>query len=332
MLRTAAEEVVALLSDMYSVELQALAQLARAPKLAREASLAFMFEQHSHETEQQAELVRTRLEELGGSSSTLKNAVMKLGGRGFLLFARVMPETPGRLVAHAYAYEAMEWAGYEVLERLAEQSSDVETADVARAIGAQERAMMARLEQHFDVAEAVSHRGKRAIDMMEDVVRHLTEVHALEMQSLQLLAKSEHIAGSEVLTQVYREHLEETHDHARLIELRLRQLCAKPSKLKDAALRFGAMNWGLFFQAQRDTPAKLAVFAYAVEHLEIAAYELLRRTAIRACDEQTHHLCERILPDELAMAARLEQGFDAAVEAALAPARESVSANRSHET
>ena len=31
-----------------------------------------------------------------------------------------------------------------------------------------------------------------------------------------------------------------------------------PSSVKDAALRLGALNWGAFFGAQPDTPAKLA--------------------------------------------------------------------------
>lgn len=33
--------------------------------------------------------------------------------------------------------------------------------------------------------------------------------------------------------------------------------------------------------AQPDTPPKLAGFAYALEHLEIGSYELLRRVAER---------------------------------------------------
>ena len=32
---------------------------------------------------------------------------MELGGKAFLLVAKVLPETPGRLAAHAYSYEAM---------------------------------------------------------------------------------------------------------------------------------------------------------------------------------------------------------------------------------
>ena len=43
-------------------------------------------------------------------------------------------------------------------------------------------------------------------------------------------------------------------------------------------------GYATIFGAQPDTPAKLAGFAYAFEHLEIGAYELLRRVAQRAGD------------------------------------------------
>ena len=33
---------------------------------------------------------------------------MKLGGKGFLAFAQAHPDTPGKLLAHALSYEALE--------------------------------------------------------------------------------------------------------------------------------------------------------------------------------------------------------------------------------
>jgi hypothetical protein len=60
-------------------------------------------------------------------------------------------------------------------------------------------------------------------------------------------------------------------------------------------MRIGGLNIGAFFAAQPGTPAKLAGFAFAFEHLEIAAYELLRRIAERANDGATVAAAERIL-------------------------------------
>ena len=82
-------------------------------------------------------------------------------------------------------------------------------------------------------------------------------------------------------------------------------------------MRLGAINWGAFFQFQPDTPAKLAGFSYAFEHLEIGAYEQLRRIAERADDEATAKAAEAILAEERNAAETLWNGFDRALEASL---------------
>ena len=82
-------------------------------------------------------------------------------------------------------------------------------------------------------------------------------------------------------------------------------------------MRLGALNWGAFFAAQPDTPAKLCGFAYAFEHLEIAAYELLRRVAERAGDTETAEMAERILDEERAAAEKLRSLFPQALDASL---------------
>lgn len=317
MSRTPHEQLVHFLSDMYSVEQQALAQMVSAPKLAGEPAIAADFREHHLETEQQAESVRQRLEAHGGSPSAIKDAVMKLGGKGFLLFARVMPETPGRLVTHAYSYEAMEWAGYEMLIRFAQHADDEETVAVGKAIRDQERAMMQRLERDFDAAEAVSHAELSPEKLNDHLQRHLAEVHAFESQSVALLEKSEQLAEASSVKAVYSEALAASEQHARLVEQRLDALGADRSRLIDAALATGGLNWGLFFQVQSDTPAKLAAFVYAFLHLEIGGYELLKRTARRAGDAETVQLCERILSEKIAAAERLTTTFDAAVQATL---------------
>jgi ferritin-like metal-binding protein YciE len=82
-------------------------------------------------------------------------------------------------------------------------------------------------------------------------------------------------------------------------------------------MRLGALNWGSFFAAQPDTPAKLAGFAFAFEHLEIAGYEQLRRVAERVGDEDTVRAADSILPEERAAAETLQGEFDRAVEGSL---------------
>lgn len=299
------------LVDVYAIEQQALAQMRTAPDIAGSPGIAAHFREHLLETEQQAELVRARLEAIGGSPSRVKDAVMRLGGKGFLLFARTQPDTPGKLVAHAHSYEALEYAAYEMLIRAARKAGDAETVAVATTIREQEGAMRDRLAGDFEEAvdaslEAV---GKKPANVLPS---YLADAHALEEQSIQLLKRGEKIAGSDELTVVYDQHVAESEGHARLIEQRLEALGRDTSSLKDIALRAGAVNWSLFFQAQKDTSAKLAAFVYAVEHLEIAGYELLRHVALRGGDAETVAICSRILSQERAMANRVLDGFDSA--------------------
>jgi ferritin-like metal-binding protein YciE len=97
----------------------------------------------------------------------------------------------------------------------------------------------------------------------------------------ELAAKGPDIAGDGRLAEVYSKHRVETERQQRRLADLLEERGSSPSRLKDAAMRLGALNWGTFFAAQPDTPTKLAAFAYAFEHLEIAAYELLTRVAHR---------------------------------------------------
>lgn len=318
MSRTPNQQLVHFLSDLYSVEQQALAQLVSAPKIAGDDSIAADYRNHHKETEQQAALVERRLVAHGGKTSAIKDAIMKAGGKGFLLFAKALPETPARLAAHAFSYEAMEWAGYQMLARFAEQAGDAETVQVAHEIGNQEKEMMKRIEGKFDLAETASEKESDPEKLRADLQRHVNEAHALEMQGIELLAKSRKIAGSSELVQVCTGNMYDAQKHATLLEQRLQALDSSPANTKDIALRAFGLNWGLFFQAQSDTPAKLASFVYAFEHLKIAGYALLKIFATKARDEETVRLADSLLSQERSMARRVAATFDSAVEATLA--------------
>ena len=123
--------------------------------------------------------------------------------------------------------------------------------------------------------------------------------------------------GFDTLAEIFRAHLDETRHQQAVIEDRLRAHGSGPSRFQSTAMRVGGLNIGAFFGAQPDTPAKLAGFAFAFEHLEIAAYELLRRTAERAGDQDTATVAERTLGEERRAAERIAGTWDAAIDAAL---------------
>jgi len=317
MATTLDEQLNAYLSDAHSIEEQALQQLRGAPDAAGDPQIASVFREHLAETEGHERSVRERLEARGADTSKLKDMLMRVGGAGFLLFAKAQPDTPGKLVAHAYSYEHMELAAYDLLGRVAERADDPETVELAQRIRDEEEQMARRLEGCFDRAVEASLRDVPRDDLGEQLNKYLADAHAIEAQAIQLLEKGPDLAGDPELARLYEEHLAQTREQQRLVQERLDARGGDSSTLKDLAMRAGALNWGTFFQTHPDTPGKLACFAYAFEHLEIAGYEELKRVAEQAGDRETVLVAERILAEEREAAAKLYGAFDRAVDAAL---------------
>jgi ferritin-like metal-binding protein YciE len=315
--RSIKEQIVKYLGDIHAIEEQALVQMKVAPKIAGDPTLEAAFEKHIGETEEQKRRVEERLEALGGSPSKVKDIAGAASAPAFALFAKFQPDTPGKLTSHAFSYEHMEEAAYELLSRLAVRAKDQETTALAVDIEAQENEMARRLSDNWDVAVNASLRDVDPDDLGDQLDKYLSDAHAIESQAEQMLTKAIDIGGDPKLSRDYEEHLEQTRKHKSLVEERLEARGASPNFLKDAAMKLGAINWGTFFAAQPDTPAKLAGFAYAFEHLEIASYEQLRRVAERAGDESVAGVAQTILPEERHAAETLWDGFDRALDASL---------------
>jgi ferritin-like metal-binding protein YciE len=241
MMTTLNEQLVKYLTDVHAMEVQALAQMRAAPKIA--GPLRSIFEAHLVETEAHEQLIRERLEAHDASPSRIEDLLGALSGKGFVLFARLNPDTPGKLATHAFSYEHLELASYDLLERVAERAGDGGTAEVARRIRADEDAMASRLGASWD---------QSAFEGSTDLDDYLADAHALEAQAIQLLERGPKIAGDSDLARLFATHLEESRTHQQLVEERLEARGATPSRVKDAALRMGALNWGAFFQSQPD--------------------------------------------------------------------------------
>src|SRR3954464_5642107 len=243
MARDLDDQLTKYLTDAHAMEVQALAQMRAAPGIAGDERLAAAFREHETETERHEQLIRERLDARDASPSRLEDLLGRLSGKGFVLFAKSQPDTPGKLAAHAFSYEHLELATYDLLERVATRAGDEKTARGARESRAEEDAMASRIAGLWDAAVAASDVGP------EDVESYLADAHALENQSIELLQH-----GEPPLDKLFAEHLEESRKHQQLIE----SLGADSSTLKDAAMKLGGLNWAGFFKAQPDTPAKLA--------------------------------------------------------------------------
>jgi ferritin-like metal-binding protein YciE len=306
------EQLTKYLTDAHSIEVQALAQLRTAPDLAGAPELVEAFRSHLVETDEHERTTRELLERRGAKPSKVKDVVMEVGGKGFLLFARLQPDTPGKLFAHALSYEALELASYELLQRVAEKADDADVAAAAQRIAGDERAMMERLESNVDAAVGAALGAHPRDELPTLVDKYLSDAHAIEDQSIALLERAPKLLDDAELESVFDEHLSETRGHSELVQARLTSLGADSSSLKDAAMRLGALNWSSFFQGHPDTPGKLVAFAYAFEHLEIGGYEQLGRVANAAGDAETAAIVQAILSEERVAARLLADTFDKA--------------------
>src|SRR5436190_978313 len=156
MTRSIDQQLTKYLTDAHAIEEQALVQLRRAPEMAADEGLASAFREHLIETEGQERRVRKVLDDRGAEPSTVKDLAGKATGVGFALFAKLQPDTPGKLAAHAYSYEHLELALYELLAGVGERSGAPEVAAAARQIGDEERRMAGRIASRFDAAVEAS--------------------------------------------------------------------------------------------------------------------------------------------------------------------------------
>jgi len=151
----------------------------------------------------------------------------------------------------------------------------------------------------------------------EQLVKHLVNAHAMEEQSLELLDKGASIAEDEEIGRIYRAHHMQTKEHIEHILKRLEAHGESPSKVKDAAMRVGALGVGGVAAASPNTPVTLAAAAYAYESLEVASYRMLRSLAERANDPETVAAVERILEQEEAAVELVGGTFDRVLDLSL---------------
>src|ERR687886_2878856 len=136
------------------------------------------------------------------------------------------------------------------------------------------------------------------MNLDDQLIKHLTDVHAIEEQALPQMRAAPDLAGDHELARVFRDHLAETEDQERRLRARLEARGAAPSKLKDVVARATAFPFVLFAKSQPDTTGKLVAHAHSYEALELAAYELLQRVAERGGDAATVELARAIADQE----------------------------------
>jgi ferritin-like metal-binding protein YciE len=154
-------------------------------------------------------------------------------------------------------------------------------------------------------------------DLQSQLVKHLDEAHALEQTVLRLLDGLIRTTDDPELLDRLEHHKLETQEHEYTMRRRLEAHGAQPSMVRQAAGMLEALMKLPFDLVRGEQTGRNARDAYVTEHLEIASYELLRRVAERAGDEETAQACVAILDQERAMAQFIEERWDLLLEQAL---------------
>jgi len=157
-----------------------------------------------------------------------------------------------------------------------------------------------------------------AMDQLtEQLIKHIDEAYSMEQNVLRLIDGMISTTDDPQLLDALEHHKLQTQRHSDLMAQRLEAHGAQPSTVKQIGGVLGALAKLPLDFVRGEKAGRNARDAYATEHLEIASYELLRRIAQKAGDEQTARVAQEIILEEKAMAALIEENWDTFAELSL---------------
>jgi ferritin-like metal-binding protein YciE len=147
-------------------------------------------------------------------------------------------------------------------------------------------------------------------DIQAQLVKHIDEAHAMEQNVLRMLDGMIQTSDDPQVIDRLEHHKTQTQTHAARMRERLEAHGATPSVVRQAAGIVQALAKMPLDMVRGESAGRNARDAYATEHLEIASYELLRRVAEKAGDEETAVAAREIIVEEQAMADFVAENWD----------------------
>ena len=156
-----------------------------------------------------------------------------------------------------------------------------------------------------------------ATELDAQLVKHIDEAVAMEQSVLRLLDGMISTTDDEEIAGALRQHKLETQTHLDRMQKRLAAHGATPSFAREAGGMVGALMKSVLDLARPEKAGRNARDAFATEHMEIASYQLLKRVAQRAGDDETASACDEIIAQEQAMADTIASNWDRFAELSL---------------
>ncbi|MGH6899943.1 MAG: ferritin-like domain-containing protein [Geminicoccales bacterium] len=146
----------------------------------------------------------------------------------------------------------------------------------------------------------------------ENLTNWLRDAYAMEGQAIQLLeTQIERLENYPEALPRLRQHLDETREQQSQVEQCLHRLGTDTSTVKDTAMKIGASMQGMMHSMAGDEVLKHALGSNAFEHFEAGCYESLMVAAETAGEPEIARTCQRIMEQELDMAAWIWQQLPA---------------------
>jgi ferritin-like metal-binding protein YciE len=156
------------------------------------------------------------------------------------------------------------------------------------------------------------------VDQLKDqLIKHIDEAHAMEQNVLRMLDGMISTTDDPEILDALEHHKLQTQQHADRMAQRLEAHEVAPSTVKQIGGVLGALAKVPLDFVRSEKAGRNARDGYATEHLEIASYELLRRIAEKAGDEETARAAREIIAEEAAMAKLIEENWDKFAELSL---------------
>jgi ferritin-like metal-binding protein YciE len=153
--------------------------------------------------------------------------------------------------------------------------------------------------------------------LKEQLIKHIDEAYAMEQNVLRMLDGMISTTDDPEILDAFEHHKMETQGHAERMKARLEAHDATPSGVKQVGGVIAALAKMPLDMVRGEKAGRNARDGFATEHLEIASYELLKRVAQRAGDEETARVADEIISQEKAMADTIAGNWDRFAELSL---------------
>jgi ferritin-like metal-binding protein YciE len=151
----------------------------------------------------------------------------------------------------------------------------------------------------------------------DQLVKHIDEAYAMEQNVLRMLDGMISTTDDPEILDALEHHKMQTEGHVDRMKARLEAHGSQPSGVRQMTGILQAVAKMPLDMVRSEKAGRNARDGFATEHMEIASYELLRRIAERAGDEETAQAATQIIQEEKEMADVISENWDKFAELSL---------------